>query len=349
MRMQERELSLEDGRDFPADIPCQLGGDMKPFLRFPRVWTQESGRPFRMYWSDNWQHGLLYPTPTDEELRAFYSTEQYDEYMQAGPGSHRNASRDFLDRLIDPVLYRAVALFGEGDKLDADFVRRRVAPPASILDIGCGPGVMLAELRDHGYEVAGIDPNPVALASARERGIRMFAGTGENMPDDVPNEHYDMVTMSQSLEHTRDPALALGNAASRLKKGGLLVVEVPNCGSAGFQQRRSVWFHTDAGRHINFFTRKSLEAFLHAVGLVPVEHGFSGITHQFARLGDEQECWDALYRANPMPDAPARPDRWSRLSLFLRVLRGPEEARRDMVWMVGRKADHQSPAPRGPA
>lgn len=312
---------------------------MKPFLRFPRIWTQKAGRAFRMYWSEKWGHGLLYPTPTDDELRAFYDTEQYDQYMQAGTGADRKARRDLLDRLIDPVLYRAVALLGEGVKLDAEFVRHRVAPPARILDIGCGPGVMLAELRDEGYDVAGIDPNPVAIAFARGQGVRMFEGTGETMADDVPHEHYDMITMSQSLEHTRDPALALRNATARLKKGGLLVVEVPNCGSAGFQQRRTIWFHTDAGRHINFFTRKSLDGFLRAVGLDIVEHGFSGITHQFARLGQEQECWDALYPGNGSPGSPARPDRWSRLSLFFRVLKGPEEARRDMVWMVGRKAE----------
>lgn len=310
---------------------------MRRLIHFPRIWTQKAGRSFDIYWSDEWGHGVLHPTPTDEELRAFYDTKNYDDYMEGDSEVGSGKGRSLLDRLVDPIFFRVVGRLGEGEPLTADFVRRRLRPPARVLDIGCGPALMLAELQASGFEVAGVDPSPVALGSARKRGIQMFEGTGETMPDTVPREHYDMVTMSQSLEHTRDPALALGRAADRLKKGGFLVAEVPNCASAGFQQRRGVWFHTDAGRHVNFFTHKSLDAYFRLVGLEPVEYGFSGITAQFARLEAEQEAWDALYRNSKSPDAPSRPDWKARLSLFLRVLRGPDNIRRDMVWVLGRK------------
>lgn len=310
---------------------------MRCLLSLPHIWTQKSGRAFSIFWSDGWEHGLLEPTPTDEELRAFYNTAEYDDYMQARSGNEPGQRRSIWDRLLDPIIFRVVALLGEGEKLDADFVRRRVPPPSRVLDVGCGPGVMLAELKADGYEVAGVDPNQVALSSALERGITMFEGTGETMPEAVPINHFDLVTMNQSLEHTRDPAAALRRAAARLKSGGLMAVEVPNCASAGFRQQQGVWFHTDAGRHINFFTHKSLDAYFRLVGLNPIEFGFSGITHQFARLQAEKECWDALYADAQSGDIPARPSRWTRLLLFFRVLWGKGEERRDMVWVLGRK------------
>ncbi len=319
-------------------VTCQLGGEMRRKFHFPHIWTQKAGRSFDLCWSDQWEHGVLQPLPTDDELTAFYDTENYDHYMQGEAGDHADTRRSLLDRLVDPILFRAVARLGEGEKLNADFVRRHLPLPGRVLDVGCGPALMIEDLQSSGYEVAGVDPSPVALASARARGITMYEATGETMSDAVPRDHFDMVTMSQSLEHTRDPALALRKAVDRLKPGGLVIVEVPNCASSGFRQRGPVWFHTDAGRHINFFTLKSLQEFFRSVSLEPIGHGFSGITAQFTRMQAEQGCWDALYRKGRTLGAPTRPDWKARLSLFFQVLRGTDEARRDMVWVMGRKA-----------
>lgn len=313
-----------------------LRGEVKPRFHLPQIWTQRGGRSFDILWDDHWDHGVLHPLPTDEELHRFYSTADYDHYME-GVSSGPIAKRSWLDRLIDPFLYRAAAWFGEGEKLDARFVERRFPPPKTLLDIGCGPGLMISELQGAGYKVAGLDPSKVALNSARARGLRMYEGTAETLPGEVEHGFYDIVTMSQSLEHTREPILALRRAAEALKPGGTMIVEVPNCGSAGFKMRGAAWFHTDAGRHINFFTAKSLRAHFQSAGLEPLDCGYSGISHQFARLESEQDCWDALYGPGSSRGMKPRPSRLSRLALLARVIIGPDCARRDMVWLMGRK------------
>ena len=66
---------------------------------------------------------------------------------------------------------------------------------------------------------------------------------------------------------------AIRNCTSVLKPGGILI-EVPNHEAYGFSQRGPVWFHTDAGRHIHFFSGVSLRQALSDAGLAIVETHF---------------------------------------------------------------------------
>jgi len=51
----------------------------------------------------------------------------------------------------------------------------RVAGP--VLDVGCGPGRHLVALRERGVEALGIDVSAVAIACARDRGVRAMQGS----------------------------------------------------------------------------------------------------------------------------------------------------------------------------
>jgi SAM-dependent methyltransferase len=51
-----------------------------------------------------------------------------------------------------------------------DLFMKRLPPPASVLDIGCGSGVPIdRDLIEHGYDVVGIDVSPKQIELARER------------------------------------------------------------------------------------------------------------------------------------------------------------------------------------
>jgi SAM-dependent methyltransferase len=97
-----------------------------------------------------------------------------------------------------------------------------------VLDVSCGPGVSLSWLRDtKGWEPYGIDPDLHSVRMARER-YRLEIANG--LIDDVakPDEHFDIVVFDNSLEHTFDPLGALLTSFRLLRKGGMLLVFVPN-------------------------------------------------------------------------------------------------------------------------
>ena len=100
--------------------------------------------------------------------------------------------------------------------------------------------------------------------------------------------------MFQSLEHCRKPALAITNVSSLLSDKGLLVIDVPNMECIGFDKYGPAWWHTDAGRHLQFFTRSSLATLLSDGGLLPVKWEFQSFVSQFtpAWIDEMANVWD---------------------------------------------------------
>jgi SAM-dependent methyltransferase len=98
---------------------------------------------------------------------------------------------------------------------------------ARILDIGCANGTLLAALRRRGFEdLGGVDPSPAAARAAATQGVRVDVGTVTALPGDLGR--FDCVCLTGVLEHLWDPSSAIGTAASLLRPGGILYVEVPD-------------------------------------------------------------------------------------------------------------------------
>ena len=90
------------------------------------------------------------------------------------------------------------------------------APPARVLDVGCGQGELTTALSVAGYDVLGIDP--LAPQQDLVRRIRL-----EDV--DEPDGSYDAVVGARSLHPIRDLARALDRIAALLRPAGVLVVE----------------------------------------------------------------------------------------------------------------------------
>ena len=122
----------------------------------------------------------------------------------------------------------------EADKLRAmgvlyeQYELERYRRTNRILDVSCGPGVSLSRLRDEkGWEPHGVDPDRHSVRTARERyGLEIVNGLVDDVP--APDEHFDIVMYDNSLEHTFDPLGSLLTSFRLLRKGGLLLIFVPN-------------------------------------------------------------------------------------------------------------------------
>lgn len=94
-----------------------------------------------------------------------------------------------------------------------------------ILDVGCGVGGMMQELREFG-EPAGLELSLEMLRRARERGFpRLLCGSAEALP--VQPASLDLVTAFDCIEHLEHDREALAGFARALRPGGHLFLSVP--------------------------------------------------------------------------------------------------------------------------
>ena len=124
-------------------------------------------------------------------------------------------------------------LFGEIDiYLFDQLLRRRLIPGMRVLDAGCGSGRNLVYLLQSGYEVFGVDPDPVSIESVQQLATRL----APRLPSDnfrveaierssFPDAFADVVLSSAILHFARDDAqftAMLRGTWRVLRPGGLL-------------------------------------------------------------------------------------------------------------------------------
>jgi len=109
---------------------------------------------------------------------------------------------------------------------DLAIIAQNVAKGARVLDIGCGDGELMAELRDRrkvdarGLE---IDPNNVSLAVGK--GLSVIQGDADTDLIYYPDRAFDYAILSQTLQTARAPDKVLGEL---LRIGDRAFVSFPN-------------------------------------------------------------------------------------------------------------------------
>jgi len=133
---------------------------------------------------------------------------------------------------------------------------QRYASGTNLLDIGCAQGFFLYNASKAGYTTKGIEISQDAAEYAvKEFGLDVEAKSFEELR--FPENHFDVVTLWQVLEHVPYPLTVLQEVHRILKPGGLLVVSTPDIGGIPAKILRKKWW--DIKRlHINQFTKKTL-------------------------------------------------------------------------------------------
>jgi 2-polyprenyl-6-hydroxyphenyl methylase / 3-demethylubiquinone-9 3-methyltransferase len=149
----------------------------------------------------------------------------------------------------------------------------------SLLDIGCGAGLVSEPMARMGFEVSGIDPAEeniaVAEAHAGKGGLSIHyrATTIEKLPD---SELYDVVTLLEVVEHVPDVGAIMAEAAKHLKPGGLFIGSTINRTLKAYglaiigAEYVLRWLPRGTHDYEKFVTPDEFEAHLEAAGLEPV-------------------------------------------------------------------------------
>ena len=160
--------------------------------------------------------------------------------------------------------WRALCAEGKADHVAA-LAGSLSEPPRSVVEVGCGDGVLLAALaargigeRRHGFEIS---ERAVELASGRTEIERVERFDGATLP--AADGEYDLGVLSRVLEHVPDPAPLLRETA---RVARAVVVEVPlednrSASSAEAQRGR------EAVGHLHRFSRADIHALAESAGL----------------------------------------------------------------------------------
>jgi ubiquinone/menaquinone biosynthesis C-methylase UbiE len=162
--------------------------------------------------------------------------------------------------------------------LRSGWLRDSVQPGDRALDLGCGAGVFLPELRAAGAAtVAGADVADAALARARARDEHAEL---HRVPFDGPlpftDGSFDVVWASEVLEHVADTATFLSEARRVLTPRGRLVVTTPSHGRWRLLLGGIEPYSEPLGDHLHLYTARSLRTLLAQFGFTPTVRAAAG-------------------------------------------------------------------------
>jgi SAM-dependent methyltransferase len=169
----------------------------------------------------------------------------------------------------------------------------------TILDVGSGPGYFLLHGRDRGWQTTGVEPSRQAAAHSR--------GLGLDIREMMLDEHsaaelgrYDVIHLSEVLEHLPDPRAMVRLAHRLLNDDGLLCIAVPNDYNpfqlalregGGFEP----WWVAPP-HHINYFSFETLQALLRSEHFVIERTEATFPIDLFLLMGDNYVGHDILGR-----------------------------------------------------
>ena len=169
-----------------------------------------------------------------------------------------------------PWLGAWLKLFPETLDLAERDVRHLPAPAenARLMDIGCGSGAFVKRARAMGYQAEGLEFDQSAVNSALAAGLPVHNGA---LPDTgLEADTYQVVTLSQVIEHVHDPLASFAEIHRILRPGGAFWLATPNMNAAGHQEFGPDWRGLEPPRHLVLFSAAGLEQALTRAGFTDI-------------------------------------------------------------------------------
>lgn len=159
--------------------------------------------------------GLLQtiPVPDAERLKQLYET-----FYNFG-GEKGTIYTKVREAFFSSIAYRSWMA------IDGDISFHSHRGRGRLLDVGCNEGRGMNIYRQNGFDSEGLELNEKAAQDARMAGFTVHTQTLEEFK---PDEPFDIIVLSNVLEHAPNPKEMLENVYRVLKPGGQVWISCPN-------------------------------------------------------------------------------------------------------------------------
>ncbi len=205
------------------------------------------------------QNSRTYPPPHDFD----YTSEDFHGY-NLETTSEPSSSFESL-----PEQWR------ESIQIQVALIKRNAHPGASILEIGCGEGILLHQLALSGFDVYGIEPGINASHRARKSGLNVTTG---HYPEDSPRRQFDVVILSHVLEHLEKPGEILAKIATENPNAIILLVQTNFKGIIP-RLRKEHWYAWAPEQHFWHFSTAGIIYLAHSHGYEARSVTYSSLCH----------------------------------------------------------------------
>lgn len=202
----------------------------------------------------------------------------YESFAVDAHGALYRLARRARDRFAfrgSGVLGRALASVRPPPPYVAWLHRLGATYESNILDVGCGGGALVSSLAGAGFRVTGIDAF-IPASRTLAHGRRVLK---QSLDDAVGR--YDVVMLHHSLEHMRDPGVALGQLRRLVTPGGAVLIRTPLAGQRAWRRYGVSWVGVDAPRHLVVPSREGMTRLAAAHGFALVDVVFDSTGSQF--------------------------------------------------------------------
>jgi SAM-dependent methyltransferase len=231
---------------------CPFCKDNSSKFWFLKKIKADSGHtPYEIYRCKSCSSAYVYPLPTEEFLNIFYN--ELQPLASITPG---NRIEDTIE-----LIYSSEKSY-PNTTLDARRIIEKCKKYSSgsrFLDVGAGFGLFTREAIKLGFECTAIEAsrNNCDIFEA----INGFKPNNQLLDFEFANSHqekFDVVLLSQVLEHIPEPEHAVKLIQKILKKDGVCAVAVPHFGSfvSKFQGTKDMFITPP--EHLNFFSIQGL-------------------------------------------------------------------------------------------
>jgi 2-polyprenyl-3-methyl-5-hydroxy-6-metoxy-1,4-benzoquinol methylase len=142
-----------------------------------------------------------------------------------------------------------------------------------VVDVGCGPGILLVDLQRNGFNCLGIDFNPNLVRAANEQ-FKVPAKVGRVEDLAAMGQRFDLALLSHVLEHVDNPVALLRNIRDILDPGGIVIIELPNrqwYSPSHSLEKGTLWWFYYPPHHVTFWSIAALVKVLSVSGYSIIE------------------------------------------------------------------------------